>query len=185
MANGNYSQSGGFQSSGSQSGGYRNDRGRGEREPSSDYRPGDTGHVRPNGDNQRAGDMAFGDRSYDPGDERGSDRDGDRARSSRYGRAEQWASDDFGYESGSGESDRSRLWARESYRGRPSSFSYEPGRDRVNQASGDRYGSDYRYGSGERYRHEPENRSPRLGGLRLAPVVHGACRRRGCLLVRQ
>ncbi|UIY28904.1 BON domain-containing protein [Neorhizobium galegae] len=45
-------------------------------------------------------------------------------------------------------SERSQAWARESYRGRPSSFSYEPGRNRVNQAYGDRYGSDYRF-SGE------------------------------------
>ncbi|SMF08667.1 Osmotically-inducible protein OsmY, contains BON domain [Xaviernesmea oryzae] len=134
MANGNYSQSGG----------YRNDRMRDERdfarETSGDYRPGDTGYVRGFGDYQRSGDNSFGDRESG-----GSE--GDRSRSSRYGRGEQWASDDYGYESGYGDTERSRAWARESYRGRPSSFSYEPGRRRVNQAYGDRYGADYGYGS--------------------------------------
>ncbi|CDZ36282.1 Putative periplasmic or secreted lipoprotein [Neorhizobium galegae bv. officinalis] len=122
MASGNHSQSGG----------YRNDRMRDERdfarETSSDYRPGDTGYVR-------------GSRESDANRE-----DGDRSRFPRYGRSEQWASDDGGFEAGYGDSEQSQAWARESYRGRPSSFSYEPGRNRVNQAYGDRYGSDYRFG---------------------------------------
>ncbi|WP_245437368.1 BON domain-containing protein [Neorhizobium tomejilense] len=121
MASGNYSQSGG----------YRNDRMRDERdfarESSSDYRPGDTGYVRGSSE----------------GD---ANREDDRSRFPRYGRSEQWASDDGGFEAGYGDSERSQAWARESYRGRPSSFSYEPGRNRVNQAYGDRYGSDYRFG---------------------------------------
>ncbi|CDZ48272.1 BON domain-containing protein [Neorhizobium galegae] len=121
MASGNYSQSGG----------YRNDRMRDERdfarESSSDYRPGDTGYVRGSSE---------GDAS----------REDDHSRFPRYGRSEQWASDDGGFEAGYGDSERSQAWARESYRGRPSSFSYEPGRNRVNQAYGDRYGSDYRFG---------------------------------------
>jgi osmotically-inducible protein OsmY len=125
MASGNHSQSGG----------YRNDRTRDERdfarESSSDYRPGDTGYVRGSSDDQQYGD---------------SSREDDRSRFPRYGRSEQWASDDGGFEAGYGDSERSQAWARESYRGRPSSFSYEPGRNRVNQAYGDRYGSDYRSG---------------------------------------
>ncbi|MCQ1850747.1 BON domain-containing protein [Neorhizobium galegae] len=76
--------------------------------------------------------------------------DGDRSRVPRYGRSEQWASDDGGFEAGYGDSARSQAWARESYRGRPSSFSYEPDRNRVNQAYGDRYGSDYRFGGESR-----------------------------------
>lgn len=145
MANGNYSQSGG----------YRNDRMRAERdfsrESSGDYRPGDTGYVRGFGDYQRSGDNS-GERDFGNGE-------GDRSRSSRYGRAEQWAADDYGYEAGYGDSDRSRAWARESYRGRPSTFSYEPGRNRVNQAYGDRYGSDYGRGAEGRYGYGSENRS--------------------------
>ena len=125
MASGNHSQSGG----------YRNDRMRDERdfarESSSDYRPGDTGYVRGFSDDPRGGDA--------------NREDGDRSRFSRYGRSEQWASDDGGFEAGYGDSERSQAWARDSYRGRPSSFSYEPGRNRVNQAYGDRYGSDYRF----------------------------------------
>ena len=110
MANGNFSQSGG----------YRNDRPSGERDPASEYRPGDTGYVR-DGDPQRSNDRFASGRD-----------DGDRSRSSRYGRGEQWANDDFGYEPGYGDNERSQAWARENYRGRPSSFSYEPGRNRVN-----------------------------------------------------
>ncbi|WP_342588187.1 BON domain-containing protein [Neorhizobium alkalisoli] len=145
MANGNYSQSGR----------YRNDRMRSERdfprEPSGDYRPGDTGYVRGFGDNQQSGDNFSGDREY-------GREDGDRSRFSRYGRADQWATDDYGYESGYGDTDRSRIWARESYRGRPSSFSYEPGHGRVNQAYGERYGSDYGYGGESRSGHGQEHR---------------------------
>ncbi len=129
MANGNFSQSGG----------YRNDRPSGERDPANEYRPGDTGYVR-DGDPQRSNDRFASGRD-----------DGDRSRSSRYGRGEQWANDDFGYEPGYGDNERSQAWARENYRGRPSSFSYEPGRNRVNQAYGDRYGADYRVGSDDRY----------------------------------
>jgi osmotically-inducible protein OsmY len=113
------------------------------RESSSDYRPGDTGYVRGFSDDQRSGDA--------------NREDGDRSRFSRYGRSEQWASDDGGFEAGYGDSDRSQAWARESYRGRPSSFSYEPGHNRVNQAYGDRYGSDYRFSGGES-RHGPDSR---------------------------
>ncbi|WP_117192208.1 BON domain-containing protein [Rhizobium terrae] len=151
MANGNYSQSGG----------YRNDRRRDERdfsrddstfsregghEPSSEYRPGDTGYVRGFGDQQRDGDNTFGGRE-----------ESDRSRFSRYGRSEQWAGDDFGY----GDTERSRAWARESYRGNPSSFSYEPGRNRSGQSFGDRYGygSDQRDSFGNRYGYGGENRS--------------------------
>jgi osmotically-inducible protein OsmY len=137
MANGNYSQPGR----------YRNDRMRGERdfprEPSGDYRPGDTGYVRGFGDNQRSGDNFPGDHEY-------GREDGDRSRFSRYGRGEQWATDDYGYEPGYGDTERSRVWARDSYRSRPSSFSYEPGRGRVNQSYGERYGSDYGYGGESR-----------------------------------
>ncbi|KAB1125111.1 BON domain-containing protein [Neorhizobium galegae] len=99
---------------------------------SSDYRPGDTGFVRGSSDDLRSRDA--------------NREDGDPSRFPRYGRSDQWASDDGGFEAGYGDSERSQAWARESYRGRPSSFSYEPGRNRVNQAYGDRYGSDYRFG---------------------------------------
>lgn len=138
MASGNHSQSGG----------YRNDRMRDERdfarESSSEYRPGDTGYVRGSSDDPRSRDA--------------NREDGDPSRFPRYGRSEQWASDDGGFEAGYGDSERSQAWARESFRGRPSSFSYEPGRNRVNQAYGDRYGSDYRFvgedrsGSDSRFR---------------------------------
>jgi len=137
MANGNFSQSGG----------YKGDRSSGDRDysrdASSEYRPGDTGYVR-DGDQQRGNDRFAGNRDFNRDE-------GDRSRFSRYGRGEQWATDDFGYESGYGDTERSQAWARESYRGRPSSFNYEPGRNRVNQAYGDRYGSDYRFGSEDRY----------------------------------
>ncbi|MFB9949476.1 BON domain-containing protein [Rhizobium puerariae] len=152
MANGNHTQSGG----------YRNDRMRDERnfsrESSGDYRPGDTGYVRGFGDYQRSGDNSFGGNSFSDRDpDRG---EGDRSRFSRHSRGEQWAADDFGYDGGYdggyADNERSGAWARESYRGRPSSFSYEPGRSRVNQAYGDRYGADY--GAGNRYGHGPEYR---------------------------
>lgn len=140
MANGNFPQSGG----------YRNDRPSGDRDfsrdASSEYRPGDTGYVR-DGDQQRSGDRFAGNR--EAGRDFGRD-EGDRTRSSRYGRSEQWANDDFGYEAGYGDTERSQTWARESQRNRPPSFNYEPGRNRGNQAYSDRYGSDYRFGSDDR-----------------------------------
>jgi osmotically-inducible protein OsmY len=140
MANGTYSQSGG----------NRNDRDRDERDvsrqSSSEYRSGDSGYVRGFGDYQRAGD-----------DQSGARENADRSRSSRYGRDEQWARDNSGHEGGYGDNDQSRTWARESYRGNPSTFSYEPDRSRVNQTHGESYGggSGYRqnadrYGSGDR-----------------------------------
>lgn len=145
MANGNYSQSGR----------YRNDRMREERDlsrgPSGNYRPGDTGYVRGFSDDRHSGDSSFGDRDFDR-------EEGDPSRFSRYGRDEQWATDDFGYDGGYGDNERSRAWARESYRGRPSSYSYEPGRNRVNQAYGDRYGSDYGHGAENRFGSKSESR---------------------------
>ena len=137
MANGPYSRSGG----------YRNDRTRDERDPSretGDYRPGDTGYVRGFGDYQRSEESNPGRRGLSRSDE-------DR---SRYGRGEQWAADDFGYDSGYGDNDQSRVWARESYRAQPSTLHYEPGRnrDRFSQPYGDRYGHGANYGYGpERY----------------------------------
>jgi osmotically-inducible protein OsmY len=138
MANGTYSQSGG----------YRNDRARDERDASREtrsFRSGDTGQTRGFGDYERSGDNVFAGRDFGHDDE-------DRSRFSRYGRGSQWASDDFGYEGRHGDNERSDLWARESYRGKPSTLNYEPGqsRDRYDQPFGDRYGSgsDDRSGSG-------------------------------------
>jgi osmotically-inducible protein OsmY len=151
----------------SQTGGYRPERSRNERDltrqSSSDYRPGDTGHVHGAGEHQSRDDGFAG-------------RD-DAERNSRYGRSEQWASDDRGLDSGYGDTEQSRAWARESYRGNPSSFSYEPGSGRVNQAVGERYGADYRtdrdraasgrYGSDERFR-DNEDYGQRRGFMERA-----------------
>jgi hypothetical protein len=124
MANGPYSPSGG----------YRNDRAREERDParqsSQEYREGDTGYVRGFGDYQRSSDDGYGGRD-----------EGDRARQSQNGRGDQKGRDGFSYQGGYGDNDQSRVWARESYRADPSSFSYEPNHLRNNRASGDRYGS--------------------------------------------
>jgi len=135
------------------------------RDSSGDYRPGDTGYVRGSGDHRRSDDNSSGGRDFGG--------EGDPSRFSRYGRGEQWATDDYGYEAGYGDSERSRAWARESYRGRPSTFSYEPGRNRVNQAYGDRYGSDYSgegrysYGSDNRFR-GPDDYGRRRGFMERA-----------------
>jgi osmotically-inducible protein OsmY len=138
MANGTYSQSGG----------YRNDRTRDERDysrHSSDSSSGDTGQVRGFGDYER--DLEFGGRD-------------DGRRSDREGGAERLGRDEYGQHGGYGDSDQARGWARESYRANPSSFSYEPHRARPNPVPRDRYASgvDYRpdngtdrYGTADRY----------------------------------
>ncbi|MCK8778869.1 BON domain-containing protein [Rhizobium sp. NTR19] len=154
MANGPYSQSGG----------YRHDRMRDERDHSRDesfrdrdrgssggYRPGDTGY----GSGYSAGDRdddVFGGRDTD-----------DRSRSSRYGRGEHWADNDFGHERGYGDTGQSRIWARDAYRGRPTSFSYDPRSDRVNQVENQYYGSDYEHRQDRDYRYEPNARSRSQG----------------------
>jgi osmotically-inducible protein OsmY len=135
----------------SRPGGYRNDRPGSERDnsrqASSDYRPGDTGYVRGFGDHESTREQGFGGRD--------SGRRGDERSRSFYGTTEDWAREDQGYERPYGDSERSRAWARESYRANPSSFSYEPGRARSTQSYGDRYGrgSDYHsdYDRSERY----------------------------------
>lgn len=129
MANGRYPQSGRYRGDD-----QRVDREYDRRRP--DYGPGDTGYVQRPDERQHRGERYSG----DPHMDRGA---GGPARSSRYGRGEEWASDEFGYDRGYADTDHSQTWARESYRGRPSSYSYEPGRHHVNQAFGDYYGADY------------------------------------------
>jgi osmotically-inducible protein OsmY len=168
----------------SQSGGYRNDRAREERDysrqASDNHRSGNAGYDRGISNEQR-------DDGYGGWDEQ------ERSRQSRYGGAERWGRDEYSSGGGYGDNDQSRLWARESYRANPSSFSYEPDRARPNPvhreryASGvndgsdqrgserygnaDRYGTDRygssRYGSGDRYRGE-ENYGERRGFMERA-----------------
>ncbi|TDK39599.1 BON domain-containing protein [Rhizobium deserti] len=139
MANGPYSPSGG----------YRNDRAREERDParqsSQEYREGDTGYVRGFGDYQRSSDDGYGGRDQS-----------DRARQPQNGRGDQRGREDFSYQSGYGDNDQSRVWARESYRADPSSFSYQPNHLRNTRASGDRYGSGLEHRAGpDRYSSDP------------------------------
>jgi osmotically-inducible protein OsmY len=152
MANGPYSQSGG----------YRNDRMRDDRDYSRDdsfrergrgssgiNRPGETGYGRGYSAGDRDDDV-FGGREMD-----------DQSRWSRYGRGEQWADDNFGHDRGSGDTGQSRIWARDAYRGRPTSFSYDPRSERVNQVENQYYGSDYEHRQDRGYRYEPNARSRR------------------------
>jgi osmotically-inducible protein OsmY len=127
MANGPYSHSGG----------YRDNRSKDQQEfsrgSSDDYRSREAGYQRGFGDHESSqGDS--GDRHFS----RGND-------DSRYGTSQDWARDEYGYNRSFGDDDRSRAWARESYRANPSSFSYQPSERNAPGASRERFGrgSDY------------------------------------------